>query len=148
MKSWSTISVGDSIFDKDGDEAKVLEVGASGKTFVKSWLKIHSKNWDTLVVGTFHIEQAIRLGWTLEETKESAGLKSLCCNAKTYEKTIFTKDGAMILLMCSKCDKNCDNEYTINESKFQEFQEWVWATGCRSNIETIAKVRELFGDNK
>jgi hypothetical protein len=70
MKNWENIAVGDSIFSKDGDEAKVLEVFASGKTFCRSEWKCTGSDWETEVWGFTHIDQAIRYNWTLEEKKK------------------------------------------------------------------------------
>jgi hypothetical protein len=71
MKNWSTIAVGDSIFKALGDEAKVLEVGASGKTFlVSEWRKVITGNWMTTTSGWYHIEEAICNGWTLGEKEK------------------------------------------------------------------------------
>ena len=71
MKNWNDIKAGDSIFNTDGDEAKVLEVGASGKTFLRSWWEEgNDKDWETETWGWLHIERAKELGWTLGEAKK------------------------------------------------------------------------------
>jgi hypothetical protein len=68
MKSWSTIKVGDSIFN-DGSECKVLEVGMSGKTFLLSFW-YDANNWETQASRWYTQEEAIRLGWILGEEKK------------------------------------------------------------------------------
>jgi len=77
MKNWNDIAVGDSIFNKDGDEAKVLEVGASGKTFLKSWWNdgdrlVDHRDWEIGVDAWYHVERAKQLGWILGEAKKNA----------------------------------------------------------------------------
>lgn len=70
MKPWNDIKAGDSIFNKVGDESKVLEVGASGKTFCRSIWKDPTRDWETEAYKWTHIKEAIRLGWTLGEKKK------------------------------------------------------------------------------
>lgn len=59
--SWDCLQVGDVIVYGDGYEAVVLEVGASGKTFLRS-------NWNDFdgVFEWLHIEQAKKRGWKLK----------------------------------------------------------------------------------
>lgn len=69
QKSWSEIKVGNTI--KTGVyEHVVLEVGASGKTFLMS-NPVHSKDGSTITANQWmHVEEAKRFGWTLHGETE------------------------------------------------------------------------------
>lgn len=70
QKPWSEIKVGNTI--KTGvNEHVVLEVGASGKTFLMS-MPIYQKNGNTTATGHqwVHVEEAERFGWTLHGEPE------------------------------------------------------------------------------
>lgn len=59
------LKVGDILVDEDGDEAMVLEVGASGKTVLLSALDMFDKadEWET-------ITELKRDGWKLKDTSD------------------------------------------------------------------------------
>lgn len=63
---WEHLKVGDTIVHPDGEEAEVLEVGASGKTFLRSdWIdKTIARQWYTLAEAKKH-------GWTLKGADET-----------------------------------------------------------------------------
>jgi len=92
-KSWETLKEGDLIFDKDGDEAKVL--GVVGKIVFRSCRKAKSNNWDTIVCGYNHIEELKRAGWTLTNPKEEPSDEEKAIKLLTERGRL--KDGKVIV---------------------------------------------------
>jgi hypothetical protein len=68
--SWDNLQVGMTLTVKDGKECKVLEVGASGKTFLRSFHSTIGEDWEATTGCWLHVEEAQRIGWKIKEEKE------------------------------------------------------------------------------
>ena len=91
--------MGDVLITKDLSLVVVLEVGASGKTFLPSCFSSKDdKNWETSVnrFGWYHIEDCKRFGWTIkqttpkEEKPEEVTLAQVC--EKFGKKVVIKKE--------------------------------------------------------
>lgn len=85
-KSWDNFEIGDSFFNEEGDEAKILWKSEDGKLFIKSYWKFINNDWDIMVGGTDHIEEAKRRGWYFKNEETADKQKSIEEKIEEFDK--------------------------------------------------------------